>query len=274
MLPYLSPWFATGHAAPGQQTPGKRTLVVEFVGLPGCGKTTVANQLLPLLSARGVRCRGRRSAHQPWKRRLRTYASTAAFHLRHPGSATASVARALSLSPLELQRLPHALRMAGWSRHLKQPVIGNYDLIVLDQGIVQDAWSLALGASAEQDKYLRRSIQASVGDAAVNLAYVYFDIDIDLAVERIRARASGTSRFDRMRDNEALEMLHKHRGDLERCFTLAVEATGARSCHIDASSSLDETNQQVLEFVLDALAPQRRATTSSASKQSHQQDST
>lgn len=272
MQSHLSPSIAAGQSPSHLKTPGKRTLVVEFVGLPGCGKTTAADQVLPLLGAKGIRCRGRRSVHQPWNKRLRTYASTAAFHLRHPGSVAASLARALSLSPLELRRLPQALRMAGWSRHLKQPMIGNYDLLVFDQGIVQDAWSLALGASREHETQLRRSIQASVGDVAVNLAYVYFDIDIDLAVERIRARANGTSRFDRMADDKARQMLHEHRADLERCFTFAVEATGARSCHIDASSTLDKTTQQVLEFILDVLAWEERGATARPHRTPRQQD--
>jgi hypothetical protein len=154
--------------------------------------------------------------------------------------------------------------MAGWARRLKQRRIGHHDLIVLDQGVVQDAWSLLLGASGETNRYLTQSIRASVGNAAVGLAYVYFDTDIDLAVSRIRSRPSESSRLDVMRDTEAREVLAAHHADLERYFTLAVQISGAPSCRVDASGPLKETTQRVLEFIVDALALERGQATASA----------
>lgn len=223
-------------------------LLVELVGLPGAGKTAVAEDVLRALAAQGLSCATRQDFRK--NGRIARVAARLAARVRRPAPAAAALRLALSVRPFDAARMRHALLASNWAFHFEDVYRNGWDRVLLDQGIVQEVWSALVSSRDWDQNAVQRLLGAIFLGAPVTPAFVYFHIEPVVALQRIRHRPSTRSRFDRMPEGRALHLLERHAGDLDRIIRLAAEVTRA-PCHtVDASSSLPHACREVTEFVL------------------------
>lgn len=231
-----------------------RPVLIEFVGLPGAGKTAIADRVLDTLERRGRTCRGRRQPARGLGAAIAYRARREWYHLRHGRALRAALRFGLSVRPLRAANLWHASRLAHWAYRLRLAADAGWEVIVLDQGVVQQAWS-AVVAGRRWDAHAARQALAAVLAADLSFAYVFLEVDIDTAVARVRARPSQRSRFDRMDECARRDLMDRHRADLQSMFRSAVAATAAPWCVVDTTAPVDATSRVILDFIasLDGL---------------------
>ncbi len=173
-------------------------LCVEFLGLPGAGKSTMSRVLADLLHERGIAVTDpapRAASVDPpltrWATKL-WYAARAL--VRHPGH-TAFWIRLIVRS--RQRRLADAWTiLVNWlylldrvGRHHTAP--GVY---VMDQGLFQALWSLAYGAGASviPTAAVLKELQAALPSRCV---VVLVDVGSSAALARLRQRRLGWSRL-------------------------------------------------------------------------------
>jgi thymidylate kinase len=222
-------------------------LIVELVGLPGAGKSTIAAETLNCLRRAGHRVRAREelaAATSRGTRALRLVGSWA----RHPALLTGALAIASGGGSLGASRFRHAIKLAAWAPRLAG--MAGDQTVLLDQGMVQQAWSALLRApkrTAQVDALL----QAVVRRAGARLVFVYCDLPAELAASRIAGRDTALSSFDRMPAAAARRMLAEEEASLRALFQRAVQVPGARQMVVDASRPVSE-NAALIAAVVEA----------------------
>src|SRR5688500_2189292 len=148
-------------------------MIIECVGLPGSGKTTVCKLVLEPYGSKGVvpLTALRISGAIRW----------AGWHI---------FALCLTARPFDLKRLKRALNLILFLRHYE-----HRDLkILLDQGIVQKVWSILADSAYHSSQRLDRVI-ASLLPFAPDWV-VWLETPRAAAVRRLGARVGGNSRYD------------------------------------------------------------------------------
>ena len=153
--------------------------VIEFVGLPGAGKSTITRALPPGWPT----SRNTDPPPLPLSRRLWLYRQALAFML--------------SLRPLEWRDVGRlgklAVELRFYERDGKAP-------LVIDQGMIQKLWSILLDRRSYSPAALERLV-ASLAPTAADLV-VWLATPPDLAAERLVARNGGNSRLQKRAEPE------------------------------------------------------------------------
>jgi hypothetical protein len=143
--------------------------------------------------------------------------------------------------------------VANWVVALSRIRHYGFDPVILDQGIVQDLWSVTLTGSRWSQGAMERVLKGILRDANLFLVLVFLDIGVDVAAERIRRRPPSTSRFDHLDPPQAKRLLASRETTLKRLFDQAVTATAAPWCRIDGERALGDVSAEVIAF-LDSVA--------------------
>jgi thymidylate kinase len=223
-------------------------LVVEFVGLPGAGKSTVADLLTKSLASRG------RSWGDRWMvaglalHRTDRYGRLIRFYLSHPSELRAAVALgwlAPSLTPL---RFFQGLRfLSVWSYRLARARRLGYQVLILDQGVLQGAWSLLV--RGWQDHAVLTATTRVISGAQVRYALVFFDVGVEVAVNRITQRKTRESSFDHLSPDEARRQLEIYETRLLDILRGVAERTGAAYLQVDATRDPGDTSAEIEAFI-------------------------
>lgn len=226
-----------------------RLLIVELVGLPGSGKTTVATAVARVLAARGIQSLDRRALANGGHGRFRAYADAARYHLSNAGSVAAALQLAWSVRPRARDAAAHALRIADWAHRLARVAAGPHDLVVLDHGVVQTAWSSVLTAVEWDGRALGAAVRHGLESADATYALVHLELDAETALARLRGRVNGRSRLDAMADAEARAVLASGAPKLRQLVDYAVALTGTTSFPTDGTQTVAATTEQVVGFI-------------------------
>jgi hypothetical protein len=227
-------------------------LVVEFVGLPGAGKTTTEVQVTAALVARGVLAADRPSVGGQDIHRVRHYARLSRFYLGRPGELAAAVHLA-RMGRAGVPGIRESFRCVSvWAWRLASARGLGHEVLLLDQGPVQEGWALTLrgGWTAET---VAAEVARLVRVAGVSYALVHFELPAQLAVERIARRPTMESGFDRLPPDEARRRLLREEGRLGDLTRQAAAAIGAEVLRIDATRPIEESVRSVEHFVLSLL---------------------
>ncbi len=233
-----------------------RTLILEFVGLPGAGKTSVAEQLIPLLRSRGIACADRQLVFPGSPSRAVRYAKLAAFAARHPRILLSTLAYALAVRPVTSERMRCALTLLIWAHRLKMPRTRRFSLVLLHEGLVHNAWCVLLRGTLWSDNAQRAAVRNALSCVGLPFAFVYLDVALDVAIERVGSRST-TPLFNMSNRQESERLLVAHGPHLKRIFRHALEVTGAPYLQVDASRPMEEVCAEVVSFV-DRLTGSRR----------------
>ena len=225
-----------------------RPVVVEFVGLPGAGKSTLAARLLEQLKAQGYDCAGRELLRGKGGGSLPGRWLRLRFWWRHLGLVRNTALAVMSVGAGGTEALRHATRLGRWASGFERLTNSGHQIILLDQGVVQEAWSSLFRAASGRSRLLQL-LDLILRDAPPRLAFVYCDVPLDVALQRIATRPEGKSTFDDMDQAEARRLLASHGRDLRELFAHSVDTVQAPQLTIDTSKDLAESCRSVLDFV-------------------------
>jgi hypothetical protein len=140
----------------------------------------------------------------------------------------------------------------AWSYRLALARRRGYEVLLLEQGPVQDTWSLMLRGTWPNET-LQSSVSRMILAAGLPYALVYFEVAPETAANRIAQRPTMESRFDHLDQAEAARQLAIEGERLEELFAGVVERTGVLHQRVDANGSLESTCAQIEEFIAKAV---------------------
>lgn len=231
---------------------GNGALVVEFLGLPGAGKSTIARALVAALQAEGIAVRTTDDfvawlARQSRLRKLAILVRNGSWAGRQLWTA---LRFGLSLRPL-----------AGFSlsRVVLVPFINccfeayraqdRAAVLVMDQANMQLVWSVGAYAERHDARLLHELSRVARGRSLTLFAFI--SASPEVSAERIRLRPSALSRFDRetpsgLADalNGAARLMDDLAGSLKR--------DGGALVELDATASVEVNARRLFVAVSDA----------------------
>lgn len=222
--------------------------VVEFLGLPAAGKSTLARRLLSRLSARGVACGGSKGIARLKENRAGHYARLAKFAVTRTRRLRPARRLAGAITPWTAARWWFALDLALWTYRLELVRKRIYQIVVLDHGPLQSAWCVLLEGSLEDERVFGDVLAELLCRHQLMFACIYVDIAPEIASRRIEARGPMFPPFNRGRA-ETQRLLALHREPLEQVLRLAEQRIGALVLRLDGSAPLEENDQRIDAFV-------------------------
>jgi|SRR5690625_4938319 len=224
-------------------------MIIEFVGLPGAGKTTIVRSLINrgmvseqanFVDGNNLKRCGKGEFIRALFRREESWLWRAIWAAMQCGGQV----RPLNghTFRLFLTAVYLAYSSSRLKRHTKDPLL-------YDQHIVQCVWSAVFTNAILSPRKVEKLLRA-IKNGRPDLM-VWVNIDHIDAINRIQGRATNNSRLDRMDRETAEANLAKMKCNLRTFYSLAVEAWGCSIIELDASS-LPEENVAV---ILKALEP-------------------
>jgi thymidylate kinase len=231
--------------------------VVEFAGLPGSGKTTIARAALAELEDMGLRCfcneslvdrssvQRRKSAHATGK--LTTLARLLLSCARS-GRVAFDLARCIAHTrSRNRSSLTRAASLMVLLDEIKSVPADCYDLVLLDQGLLQYVWSIFVAGDLPPDRHLQRLVATVLEE--VPLAVIFVGIDATSAASRIGGRVTRSSRFDEFSPAQVYEFLGRYGVVFERIQLWTGELSGTASLVIDGSRPVDHNVRRIVPFI-------------------------
>ena len=241
----------------------KNPLFVEFAGLPGSGKTTLSRALKARFSSKGVRCLSGEDfktlkIHRPnYFKKCLYFADLlsnhrAIFSVLRGGD----VIRVFS-NRVYFWRLVNTMETLRLLQRLRQKAFEErYEIVILDQALIQDLWLLAEGLPISDglgpDKLLT-GLTSFFGSVVI-----WVQIDIDGAVQRIKARQSEKSQFDGVSIQETTGVMSRRDGYFEKIIKRVCETKEIFFKKIDGRDEIQANAVQVCAFVEAVLQRLKR----------------
>lgn len=244
----------------------RRRLKIELVGLPGAGKTTLADRLVAALREHGVCCVTRAEAqrsvsalhaeHPSWKRWLRYLAHAAS----EPGVSRAALRLAARTRPQVAKGYwrAYCLTRHAHNDSLLRATAPRGAVIVLDQDILQEVWGVLYLRSCSDERDLRRLLVAlrhRLPDIVLHCR-----VDGATALERIaerRQRLGPLGDVDRMTWMTP-EVLGRAGIESLRIARMAADVAGARLLEVDSTQAVDDQLAVVFHALADVPALGKR----------------
>ncbi len=258
----------------------EQPLCIEFVGLAGAGKTTVAKEVIAQLNAANYRCvvggaMGHRvvsgtskTAHagRDWQPRgkLDRWASYLLLHLRDWRLASGAYWYAIREGGGERNKLRlvrSLLHAAERIRNASRTVRAGYgDLILFDQGFLHFLRQIiATGNPPAEDKLRRLLIVVRDVILPTRLVLVVFKVDVETAVARIQQRPGMQGRYDRLSPERARAELAEQDAYTEQLIALLRELRGVEGLlRVEATKTPHENAALITEYILSQVSNHRR----------------
>ncbi len=235
-----------------------RPLIVEFVGFTGAGKSTIQNELMNRLAARGLgfvdvggRVKTRWADNSVVVRRLQKLL----FFLRYPFMNlrlfSAAIRYVTAVKPFRFQE-------ARWIRHLfvlDRAYKSLFDngcspvprVAVCGDGFLQVIWTLTLMREPPPRQILHRMMDVILRDHDIFPILVV--VSASEACSRLRNRPVPGSRLAHMSDDTVLNVLERHRETLTEIFTVSGERSSQGSLTISGADNVEENARQICQHL-------------------------
>ena len=180
----------------------KRGLVVEFLGLPGVGKSTLAAEVASALQKEGVPVRFEDLRRVPWLlKRLRSSRDILGLTLRKPRYvylSGRSIRASKQRSPYDLLKVMHNwLNVTARAERVRPaPTV-----TLVDQGLFQALWSVSYNSQEREAAKFVRRLSALMPQPDL---LILLEAEIPTVARRLRDRGESASRLDPQR-NAAFE---------------------------------------------------------------------
>ena len=250
-------------------------LMIEFMGLLGSGKSTIARALAQRLHERGRRCqmlpriddwiacnRQRLARHAPARAALERVKPLAiGLHAATcPGLYAQALALVAACRPLHpAARLHRATRLLGWARQthgLEQH--DGHDLLLLDEGIMHHLWPIVMYDGTVREQALAATARRLALDPPRLIVHVRAEPDTALA--RLRERAGlgpddpvRLFRFHDASADHARQIMHRLAWCDEVAGAAVRRATPGRLIELDAAAEPAANADRLTPLVEQAL---------------------
>ncbi len=239
-------------------------LIVEFVGLPGAGKSTVAAQVFEQLQLEGRTVISRSQILAQWHNThlVKRLFQLVPHRVNHWRVLLNSLFFALRVQPISRWSILQALKtFVNVKRNdAVARAHSNDQIILLDQGAIQELWSVGITGRPPQSSAIQHGIEPILRDR--RLAIVYFNADVNTALERIMHRPrKGICQFDMMKPDEAYASLSRYFPCLEKAVHHA-QFTGVPVLEVDSSLQIEQQSEAIVAWItaqLDVLNPTNRS---------------
>lgn len=227
------------------------SIVVEFVGLPGSGKSTVCERVKAILDEAGMRSSTTEdfvkwSASLGKPRKLWLLIQSPVRVLRHLLNGLRFWASLDRHTLASLRRVVLAPMIArSLERFLKSD---SAPITLLDQADVQGIWSIGAHARSYDCKALSDFLRSSVADGF--RLYVCLRADVAFASRNVAARTGGGSRFDALaaaKTREALLVAQPLMTEIHRW----LDVRGNKVLMLDAEADVEQKASLIASQVRD-----------------------
>ena len=222
----------------------KKPMVLDFFGLPGCGKSTVSHLLAIKLRKEGYK------VYEP------------SYDLDHTMNAVKRKVVKMCqyivyviLHPIKAKKIDALIKQNGYedfSEKLSQCINivskfnaidkNGYDFIIFDEGFFQAAVSLSL-VNDRVLSFENLHMMLDAVDPTIRICGVYIQVSKDVSLERMSKRGEKNSRID-AQTNESVK-LRLLENFSENCKKLHPEA----DCIIDASGNIEDVFNRLYDQV-------------------------
>lgn len=232
------------------KTTSSHPLVLEFVGLPGAGKTTVFHEVVALLREQGVTVAARDEILQQWQRqplwqrlwKLIPQTQNQWRILLH------SLILASQVKPSNWSSFAKAIKIFANVKRI-DAIARHQDsqLILLDQGLLQETWSVGITGTLPSLNILKQELALLLHQRPI--AIVYFQIDVETAIERVQNRPTAESRLDQMDAKAAHQLLSKYMDYLQDIIN-CVQTFNIPILEIDSLLPIDQKAKNILFWIV------------------------
>jgi thymidylate kinase len=228
-------------------------IVLEFIGLPGAGKTTVFHQVVSRLKEQGVTVAAGDEILRDWKNqqlwqrlwKLIPQTENQWQILLH------SLFLATQVKPTNWLSFSKAIKTyANLKRIDAIAQTQNDQLILLDQGLLQEIWSIGITGTTPSLEDIRQELELIFSQRPI--AIVDFQINVETAIYRIQNRPTDQSRFDLIPPEVAQQLLSQYAPYLQDIINCA-QTFNIPVLSIDSSLSVDEKTQKILSWINNSL---------------------
>jgi len=214
---------------------GETPKIIEFYGLPGTGKTSVADVLIDDMRLKGLKVKGRQD-YEVWIKGLSFYVNvfmiiktlfTILFNINLLLNYMLTTKSVESLNiKLFFFIFYKAFSLKAFKKKFKD------DIILLDQFLMQDIWSLFVFSSS----YKEEVIKAIVSCCSQTDCIFFFSLSSEINAKRLSQRSGGTSRFDSNSYKDALASLLANKLYTEEVYSYSLK--GSKKYIVDSSLSI------------------------------------
>lgn len=212
-------------------------VIIDFYGLPGCGKTTLCKTLINQYPDKVIDVDAVWVSYwtQNWFKRISEIPIFVVFKLfflflRSPK---------LSKEERNIYRgfFVHIISYSHFKRM-------NYKVLLSDNGLIQDLVSLFYKKESIFSKKHARTFSSLI-KGYTNLNQVFCDIPVALSLERIRTRNRNKGRLDLIRDNKNLENALTVQSEFFQKMNVMLKSIGIDFYKIDMNSGAENVVEQV-----------------------------
>lgn len=228
-------------------------IIVEFVGLPGSGKTTLCHRVAAQLKAKGIATISREEILKQWhqKNALQKLFKLAPSDFNQWSVLLNSLTLAARVKPINVQSFLQAGKVFfNVKRNDAVVCAGNCQIILLEQGLLQEAWSVVITGSLPKRSYLKQLMTSLLDNRPI--AIVNCKLDLDTAVSRIQKRPrkkKKDSYFDLMDAEQAHSLLIKYFPYLQEIINCGQTAKFP-ILDIDSSLPLEENSEKIFNWIV------------------------
>lgn len=220
----------------------KQSIVVEFVGPPGGGKTTNCNSIRAMLVEQGIQTfvfadvKKHLYKANLFKKMLLVWRTT----WRQGKDIVSFIFFLLRSKVFSFDSFFRYCKLCLFNQSLQDFRFQNPGaIIVLDQWVIQGLWS----ATIFRLKHLEKATDRLKRFYFPVDYIVYFDVDIETAAKRVGTRSTETSRFDRMPEVKRLEVMREYNDYL---MALYQQSTALAKWKV---STLVSPQQNAIDFI-------------------------
>ncbi|MEM8830727.1 MAG: hypothetical protein AAGE96_15405 [Cyanobacteria bacterium P01_G01_bin.19] len=231
-------------------------LMVEFVGLPGSGKTTLSNLVAFKLESKGIKIVSREEILKQWhqKKALSKLFKLFTFNSNQWNILRNSLTFAAQVKPINLQSFLRAGRVfVNVKRNDDLVRARNCQIILLEQGLLQTIWSIVITGSLPQFSYPKRTMVTLFDHRSI--AIVNCKLDLNTAVSRIKNRPRKKikdSYFDLMDSKQVYDLLTKYCPYLQEIINW-VKTEEIPMLEVDSSLTLEENSEKIANWIVSQL---------------------
>lgn len=224
-----------------------KSIIIEFNGLPGSGKTTVANILKKKLKENyGVEVKNHYE-RKPWHRNVYSIL----FYPRYY-KLLISISN-YSKSFFKKKPFGRRLKIANFVREYRNFFSDNKgSVLLIDQGIIQAVISLAHQDNLPSSDSLGDVI-CKTGITVLPVVIVNCNLAPEISAERVKKRPSNGCRVEKMDEPELLDSLKTQYDNLEYIRSLLYVFSPRMIVEIDTALSPEENANKIMDLIHKSL---------------------